>query len=561
MTLSSLLSRLKPKTPKGDSHPLLTLPMPLGLILGSLFFLAALTPSLTPRGAVIQGVLAGCSFALGYGIGVALVLIWRWLGFRALKDQTASRLFWGSVVFAVLVVLISLNLAAGWQNDVHAVMGLPPVETARPLNIAGLALIVSAFLIGLGRLFRLAKRAVSSRLAPFFPRRLAFVIALAVTGFLFFVVGNDLVARQAFVLLDRAYAKADANLTDDREAPSDSLKPGSPASLIRWDSLGAKGRDFVSETPSAADISAVTGQEAMQPLRIYVGLGSADQAQDRARLALDEAIRVGAFERQVLVLATPTGTGWMDPKAHYPLDLLTHGNVATVGVQYSYLASWLSLLAVPDYGQESARAVFLTFLDYWSQLPPETRPRLYLFGLSLGAMNTDLSHDVYDFIDNPYQGAFYAGAPFTTRSWKNLTDQRDAGSPAWQPRFRQGETVRFIGNQGMPEHLKPWGGSRFLYLQYASDGTVFFSPDLLWRKPDWLKGQRGPDVSNKLMWLPVITFLQVGFDLFTGPSAPKGHGHVYAGRDYMLGWNALLGLERDEAELKRIETAMEEREL
>lgn len=567
MTVSPLPNLPKPNRVKqvahlfwGGARHLFVPPMPVGLILGSLFFLAALTPSLTPRSGLIQGVLAGCNFALGYGLGVALVLIWRWLGFKSLTSQTKRRVLYASLAFMIVVVVTALNLAAGWQNDVRAAMDMPPVETGRPFTVAGLALLVSAFLIGLGRLFRLAKRAVSNRLDNFVPRRLAFFIALGLTGFLFFVVGNDLVARRAFVALDRLYAAADAKGADDIDTPTRAAQSGSASSLVRWDKLGAQGRAFVTQGPTAAEISAITGQPALDPLRIYVGLGSAETAQERARLALAEAIRVGAFERQVLVLATPTGTGWMDPKAHFPLDVLTHGDVATVGVQYSYLASWLSLMTVPDYGQESARAVFLTFYDHWNKLPPQTRPRLYLFGLSLGAMNTDLSNDVYDFIDAPYQGAFYAGAPFTTRSWDILTTQRDKGSPAWLPRFRNGESVRFMNNQGLPEYEAPWGRTRFLYLQYASDGTVFFSPDLLWRKPDWMKGQRGPDVSDRLVWLPVITFLQVGFDLFTAPNAPLGHGHVYAGRDYMHGWNALLDLNRDETELAKIEAAMTERD-
>jgi uncharacterized membrane protein len=57
--------------------------------------------------------------------------------------------------------------------------------------------------------------------------------------------------------------------------------------------------------------------------------------------------------------------------------------------------------------------------------------------------------------------------------------------------------------------------------------------------------------------VPVVTFLQVGFDLITATTAPRGHGHVYAGMDYMTGWNALLGTDRSKAELTRIAEAMQ----
>jgi uncharacterized membrane protein len=46
-----------------------------GLLLGTLFFAASLTPSLLPRSFTTQGILSGVCFAAGYGIGV----FGRWL--------------------------------------------------------------------------------------------------------------------------------------------------------------------------------------------------------------------------------------------------------------------------------------------------------------------------------------------------------------------------------------------------------------------------------------------------------------------------------------------------
>jgi hypothetical protein len=92
-----------------------------------------------------------------------------------------------------------------------------------------------------------------------------------------------------------------------------------------------------------------------------------------------------------------------------PLEILYRGDVASVSVQYSYLPSWLSPLIEPDYGADTARAVFRVVYDYWRTLPKEQRPRLYLFGLSLGARNSDLSADFLDIIMDPYQGALWVG--------------------------------------------------------------------------------------------------------------------------------------------------------
>jgi uncharacterized membrane protein len=82
-----------------------------------------------------------------------------------------------------------------------------------------------------------------------------------------------------------------------------------------------------------------------------------------------ELKRVRAFDRAVLVIATPTGTGWVDPAGMAPLEILHRGDVASVSVQYSYLPSWLSLLVEPDYGADTARAVFRVVYDYWRSCP------------------------------------------------------------------------------------------------------------------------------------------------------------------------------------------------
>jgi uncharacterized membrane protein len=80
---------------------------------------------------------------------------------------------------------------------------------------------------------------------------------------------------------------------------------------------------------------------------------------------------------------------------------------------------------------------------------------------------------------------------------------------------------------------------RFVYIQYASDPMIFFSPDLLYRSPNWLVGRRGPDVSRYLRWFPIVTFLQTAFDLPMATSVPVGYGHNYSARSYIDAWLAV----------------------
>ena len=56
----------------------------------------------------------------------------------------------------------------------------------------------------------------------------------------------------------------------------------------------------------------------------------------------------------------------------------------------------------------------------------------------------------------------------------------------------------------------------------------------------WLEGERGPDVSPDLTWYPVVTFLQLGLDMALSQTSPIGHGHVYAARDYIDSWVAVV---------------------
>ena len=120
------------------------------------------------------------------------------------------------------------------------------------------------------------------------------------------------------------------------------------------------------------------------------------------------------------------------------------------------------------------------------------------------------------------------GTPSTTQLWRNVTENRDAGSPEWQPTYEQGNAVRFAAtNENINSNQSNWKFPRVLYMQHASDPVVWFNFDLIFNKPDWLNEKRGPDVSPTMRWYPFVTFLQVTVDQFFGVNVPNGHGHNY----------------------------------
>ena len=511
-----------------------------GLLLGTLLFSFSLTPSLLPRSFVLQGILSGCAFAAGYGIGALLDWLWSYMGLKLPESAAARRIKWVIAVICMLVAVLFLYRAAAWQNSIRQVMGMGPIESAHPLRVALVAIVPAGVLILLGKLIAYAVRRVSEQLTKIVPPRVAFVVSVVVVAVLTGVLVNGVVLRNALYAADRFYAQLDAIAAQSGGAPADSLSSGSVSSLVNWETIGRDGRVYVETGPTREQIETVIGREAMDPLRVYVGLRSAESIEERAQLALAEMQRVGAFDRSILVLVMPVGTGWVDPAGMDTLEYLYAGDVASVAVQYSYLTSWLSLVIEPDYGTDTAQILFETVYDYWTALPRDTRPRLYLHGLSLGALGSQASMELYDILADPFQGALWVGPPFESETWKWATARRQAGTPQWLPRFGNGSSIRFTNQSNALDIAGArWGPVRIVFLQYASDPITFFETSSLYRAPEWMTGQRGPDVSPDLAWYPVVTFLQLGLDMALAVTSPVGYGHVYAPRDYIDAWVAV----------------------
>ena len=510
-----------------------------GLLLGTLFFALSLTPSLIPREGVVQGVISGAALAAGYAVGVFLMWLWRFL---ELPSGSPRFRRWVHLIAAIacgLLAIVFLWQANNWQNSVRTLMGLEPASGVRVVTVAVVAILLFLVLLLVAKLFRRLFYFVSAKLERRAPRRIAVILGLVATFALFWAAFNDVLLTQALKRVDRIYQQLDAKVVPNMATPTDPMKPGSPESLVHWKDMGHQGRRYLALGPTAKDIAEVTGTAA-DPIRVYVGLNAAETPAARAKLALDELKRVGGFDRRYLILITPTGTGWVDPGAINSIEYLLRGDVASVAGQYSYLPSPIALMTEDAYGRETAEALFQSVYGYWRQLPEETRPKLYLFGLSLGALNSDRSFDFYDIVDDPFHGALWTGPPFRSDTWREVTANRDPGSPAWLPQFRGGAMVRF-GNHfgGYDKGRVPWGRFRIAYLQHGSDPIVFFDPAAAYRRPAWMLEPRAQDVSKDLAWYPIVTMLQLAMDMHAG-IAPMGFGHSYAPADYVDAWYHLV---------------------
>src|SRR5262252_2403279 len=169
--------------------------------------------------------------------------------------------------------------------------------------------------------------------------------------------------------------------------PDTATVSGGPASAIAWPSLGREGVRFVDLALSRQEIADVTGapvEKVKAPVRAFAGLASGPTVDVRVDLVMEDLDRLGAFDRSVLCVASPTGSGYVNYVAIETLEYLTRGDCATVALQYSLRPSFLSLDQVAM-GREQNRAL-LHALEWRLQgLPEGRRPRLVGFGESLGA--------------------------------------------------------------------------------------------------------------------------------------------------------------------------------
>ena len=509
---------------------------PFGLTLGVLFFAASLTPSLLPRPTSIQAVLSGLVLSLGYCLGILCVWTWRYLQLPTTSKRQSKFLNRGKIVASVFLMAVAVWYAASWQNAIRIKMDLQPLASVQPMQLFAISIAIFVVFLTLSRLLLHMFQFAATKLERFLKPRAARVFGFVICVWIVWAMSQGIFLRLAMRTIDRSFQELDAMIDDEIPTPTNALQAGSQESLISWSTLGNQGRQFVSGVASSSDLETFFGKPCPVPIRVYVGLNSEDTPEERASLALKELIRTGAFERSILLLVTPTGTGWVDPASQNPVEYLHRGDIATVAVQYSYLNSPLALLTDAEQGANMASILFDKIYGYWRTLPKDSRPRFFLHGLSLGSLNSDLSFQLFDIVDDPFDGALWSGPPFLHRTWRKATHQRDQGSPAWLPTVRNGSVIRFMNQQGnTAQSEQPWGSFRIAFLQNASDPITFFDPNSAWRKPDWMNEPRGADLSDDLRWFPVVTMLQLAVDMVVG-SAPSGFGHSYAPKDYIHAW-------------------------
>jgi uncharacterized membrane protein len=504
------------------------------------FACLAFTPSLLPRSALLQGVVCGISAAIGYGVGVAGA--WTWRAFADRDPRPVRPGAWR--VFAIsagAALVLALGLGQWWQAQLRDLMGAP---TPNLLLLPLLPLVAVALftgLVALSRSLRGLYHRAAGRLRRWMGPRAARALGWVAVVMVTWLVASGLLLNGLAALADRSFSVRNSATAEGVKQPTSPLRSGGPGSLVSWESLGRQGRTIAGSGPSAAAIAAFTGSSAKEPIRAYAGTVSAEDVEDRAELAVEDLERAGGFDRGYLLVATTTGSGWLDSGAIDSFEYLIGGDSAIVAMQYSYLPSWLSYLVDQKKAREAGRQLFDAVYDRWSKLPPAGRPRLFVFGLSLGSFGGETAFSGEYDLRNRTAGALFAGPPNFNTLYREFTDDRDSGTPEVEPVYKDGRTVRFTNDvaAGVAPASTRWEGTRVLYLQHPSDPIVWWSPRLIWDRPDWLGEPHGRDVLDSMVWIPLVTFWQVTADLPLATGVPDGHGHTYT-REFVDGWATVL---------------------
>lgn len=513
-----------------------------GLVVGTLFALLAMTPSILPRTWLFQAIVSGLSAAAGYGLGAGSGwLVRRTAAYRRVVLRVRRRVparwlrrAWLVLLAAVPVsLLVVLTIASDWQREISELVGMEPATSAGWLRAAPAIIVIAALVVaafrGLRWLARGTARVLRRRVR--LPRPLAAVGGVLVAAVLAWGVVDGILLRWAMSVADSSFSVANEQTPEGVTRPELPERSGSPESLSAWDTLGTYGQEFVAGGPSEARIAEAAGIPAADvptPIRVYVGLEGAETAEGRAALAVAELERTGAFDRAVVCVIPTTGTGWVNSAAPESLELMYGGDTAVVATQYSYLPSWLSFLFDRGRAGEEGAALIDAVTARVEQLPEGDRPRVLVYGESLGTASGEAAFAGLADIRARTDGVLWTGPPNANPIWSKLVERRDPGTREVAPVYSDGLVVRF-GDQPADLHDPdaPWLEPRVAYLMHPSDPVVWWSWDLLFQRPDWLEEPRGRGVSPAMSWYPVVTFWQVSADLTNAAYPPMGYGHNY----------------------------------
>ena len=305
--------------------------------------------------------------------------------------------------------------------------------------------------------------------------------------------------------------------------PATSHRTGGPGSLVPWARLGRQGRRFITNTPTPSNINGIMGtDDAVEPVRVFVGYDAARTVEGRVALALAELKRTGAYDRKLLIVSAPAGTGYVNTLPMEVADYTMHGDVASVAVQYARLPSLLALQQTPA-GAEAHRLLLEGIATALSEMPADERPTIVVYGESLGAwagQDAFIGRGLEQFDALGVEKALWVGTPYYSKFHNEaLADEALTG--------------RLVEEVNAAEDLvAPPSQRRVTFLTHYNDPINLINATLFLREPPWLtESPRKPGLPEDQEWAPMLTALQTMVDAVNAtnpiPGVFRATGHDY----------------------------------
>lgn len=517
----------------------------------------SVSPSLLARSWQWHAVASGVLSAVGYIVGLTIqrfyALVVPRLGVQITAPQSVSIAFRAVLLLGFFLWFLRWLLQSYRERKrANHLVGMRGETLGEYLLGTFCAFILMLVLLGIAWGLQWIGRAIVIVLSQWMHMVFALALSLLILVVIVYALTSQVLLKLGINFFTRHARKMNNRTAKGIVQPQVPERSGSPQSRSSWRAVGGQGRVFLGRGPSRADIEAVTGCSAMEPIRVYAGMPEEGQSlQSAADLVVEELHRTGAFDRAVILIATSTGSGWVDEWQVQPLEYLTLGNCATASMQYSFVPSSINFLTDLDVSEEAAVILFETIRRAVDEIPEDRRPALFVCGESLGAYASQhVFSGIVDVLSRT-DGALWVGTPAFTPMHAELTAIRHRGSPEVAPVVANGRHVRFVN---VPENLwsdvygrelGDWNYPRVVYAQHPSDPVVWWNSELVWHKPDWISEKVDGDVSPHMQYTRGATYIQVLVDMPVAGTAPGGHGHTYHEELIPL-WEAILGLREDE---------------
>lgn len=529
----------------------------IGVVGALVMYGVSVSPSLLARSWQWHAVASGVLSAVGYIVGLTIqrfyALVVPRLGVQITAPQSVSIAFRAVLLLGFFLWFLRWLLQSYRERKrANHLVGMRGETLGEYLLGTFCAFILMLVLLGIAWGLQWIGRAIVSVLSQWMHMVFALALSLLILVVIVYALTSQVLLKLGINFFTRHARKMNNRTAKGIVQPQVPERSGSPQSRSSWRAVGGQGRVFLGRGPSRADIEAVTGCSAMEPIRVYAGMPEEGQSlQSAADLVVEELHRTGAFDRAVILIATSTGSGWVDEWQVQPLEYLTRGNCATASMQYSFVPSSINFLTDLDVSEEAAVILFETIRRAVDEIPEDRRPALFVCGESLGAYASQhVFSGIVDVLSRT-DGALWVGTPAFTPMHAELTAIRHRGSPEVAPVVANGRHVRFVN---VPENLwadvygrelGDWNYPRVVYAQHPSDPVVWWNSELVWHKPDWISEKVDGDVSPHMQYTRGATYIQVLVDMPVAGTAPGGHGHTYHEELIPL-WEAILGLREDE---------------